>query len=107
MRVNVGLTLTSAVRARDLRVTVLTADGRTVIADSIAPSWRVCAVAGTCPIAKDFTYRLGGVPADAETVKLTVSLRGRKVASDPVRLTAGSPESGSSLTIRVPTGTKG
>jgi hypothetical protein len=100
--VNVAVDPSAKVTARDLRVTI-TAGGK-VIADSGAA--RRCVTSTSCPAsAGGFFYRFGAIPADAGTVTVTVTLRGKKAAGDTVRFDPGAIEAGTSLVVRVPSTT--
>jgi Tol biopolymer transport system component len=96
--VNVSLAPSAKVSPRDLRVTIAVA-GK-VVADSGAT--KPCANGTACTATGGLGYRFGGVPADVDTATVTVTLRGKKAASDTVRFAPGSAETSSSLVVRVP-----
>lgn len=105
--VTVAVNPTATVGVRDVRVTVTGPDGR-VLADSAAT--KACpGSSGVCGGVSSgtLTYRLGGVPADTTNVLVTVSLRGRKVASSNVAFAPGAVESGVGLIVRVPSSGSG
>jgi hypothetical protein len=97
--VNVGLTPSAVLTPRDLRVTLTGADGA-LLADSAAS--KLCQTTRTCAPGKSFGYRLGGVPADADTVTVTVYVLGKKAAADTAHFATGSVEAASTLVVRVP-----